>query len=903
MDAALKAADADPTIAKDSSERLALLRSAFIPALAGVDRETHEPRRRVARISEMPEKARGLLNCLVDARLLATDSPPGAGETIIEPAHEALLRQWDALQGWLKEDSVALLMLEGIWQAAQDWADHDKSGVWLGHSAGRLEDAERLHEREDFARFIGPVEQAYLQACRAQENERRNRELEEARKLAEAQTKIAQRTRIGLIAASVFLVVAIGAAVFGFRQADIAKEQKTNAEQQTVIAKEQKANAEQQALKTEQRSAVLAANVARSLTAEGELDAALLLLLNGARWFDDASVPDELRIALTRALEKKSRIEVNMLFPNMQVFETDAALLLVNPATHDIFKLTDSLSPDRLVKGSTADSPILKLRQSAQGDDVIVLRKNLEVERINLATGMRRKVGVFPQPQAELGGRNEEELDGAGEAEITHNGLVVREFSYERPNGEWGDYAQIMDAGTGRIVEGELPFRVAVYGGAAADGAIYVVPANEEKAFRLKPGADGFLSQEARLDQNTTIQQRYGNCVGGLKGAVRTAVLEKISDSYNYPIMDQRGITCKKFGDKVLLTTFSSGSGGTGRYDTKISSDGAMEDVQESLSQKAGGGLNEYGTNWVGIQAKTGATGALSDRDVMVVDKSNSLILNYRHPTIPTLARFAGRDLLIVVEGESGWLVAHNLAAIPRRESPLFSTTTNDIIRRRDKRVTTLHRGTCVGSSMRDLLGDQEDVLPDGRKLVYENRKSEIRVMSDKSAVVVKLPKDESCWQFSANWRQMLVMQSNEVALYDFDRVVASGSLTGGEIGAIPVSNSHSAFFVPRTGDVVTSDGSNRVLLWEREESKGKWRSTPIDHKTVKTLWHESPVVCQGHLALWDYHAQPDRYEARLQVIQLYYRGWDKISIRTSGRIRTEIYGFDLNSRFFNKIQ
>ena len=54
---------------------------------------------------------------------------------------------------------------------------------------------------------------------------------------------------------------------------------------------------------------------------------------------------------------------------------------------------------------------------------------------------------------------------------------------------------------------------------------------------------------------------------------------------------------------------------------------------------------------------------------------------------------------------------------------------------------------------------------------------------------------------------------------------------------------------------------------------------TPIDHKTVKTLWHESPVVCQGHLALWNYHAQPDRYEARLQVIQLYYRGWDKISI------------------------
>src|SRR5262245_42873131 len=54
---------------------------------------------------------------------------------------------------------------------------------------------------------------------------------------------------------------------------------------------------------------------------------------------------------------------------------------------------------------------------------------------------------------------------------------------------------------------------------------------------------------------------------------------------------------------------------------------------------------------------------------------------------------------------------------------------------------------------------------------------------------------------------------------------------------------------------------------------------TPIDHKTVKTLWQERSVVCQGRLALWDYHAQPDRYQARLQVIQLYDRGWDKVSI------------------------
>jgi Winged helix-turn helix len=53
----------------------------------------------------------------------------------------------------------------------------------------------------------------------------------------------------------------------------------------------------------------------------------------------------------------------------------------------------------------------------------------------------------------------------------------------------------------------------------------------------------------------------------------------------------------------------------------------------------------------------------------------------------------------------------------------------------------------------------------------------------------------------------------------------------------------------------------------------------PIDDKTVKKFWQASPVACQGHLGLWAYHTHPDRYQARLQVIKLYYQGWEKVSI------------------------
>ncbi len=53
----------------------------------------------------------------------------------------------------------------------------------------------------------------------------------------------------------------------------------------------------------------------------------------------------------------------------------------------------------------------------------------------------------------------------------------------------------------------------------------------------------------------------------------------------------------------------------------------------------------------------------------------------------------------------------------------------------------------------------------------------------------------------------------------------------------------------------------------------------PTDDKTVKKLWQQSPVSCQGHLGLWDYHTHPERYQARLQVIKLSYQGWEKVSI------------------------
>jgi formylglycine-generating enzyme required for sulfatase activity len=169
VERALKAADAQPAVPKDRQARMALLRRGLIPWLAGIDPDTGGPRRRVARLSEIPVEARPLVDLLVDERLLSTDVAKDTGEKTIEPVHEALLRQWGLLHGWLTEDAGLLSVMDGVKRAARDWAANGKSAAWLTHMTSRLEASERLRGRADLAASLEPTDHEYLAACRAAE--------------------------------------------------------------------------------------------------------------------------------------------------------------------------------------------------------------------------------------------------------------------------------------------------------------------------------------------------------------------------------------------------------------------------------------------------------------------------------------------------------------------------------------------------------------------------------------------------------------------------------------------------------------------------------------------------------------------------------------------------------------
>jgi len=144
-----------------TQERLGAARRLFIPALVRVDRES--VKRRVSDRASLPTDTLDLADRFIEQRLLVSDGNK------IEVAHEAILRQWPALNAWISEERSELAALEALQVSASDWslnsAGNNGQG-WLAHHGDRLKHAEAIVARQDFAQLVDSSTRAYLRACR-----------------------------------------------------------------------------------------------------------------------------------------------------------------------------------------------------------------------------------------------------------------------------------------------------------------------------------------------------------------------------------------------------------------------------------------------------------------------------------------------------------------------------------------------------------------------------------------------------------------------------------------------------------------------------------------------------------------------------------------------------------------
>ncbi len=176
-----------------------LLLRLVAPVREGEPMRTRLPRRLVAADDEHEQ----LIELLVSARLVTS------GDGVVELAHEALVRAWPRLRGWLEDDTGGRRIQHHLTQAADAWQAMGRADSEL-YGGTRL--AQAVEWRERTGPHLTPTEQTFLDASHA----RIDADLREAQQRAEREAAARRRTRrlaSGLAGVLVLALVATGLAV------------------------------------------------------------------------------------------------------------------------------------------------------------------------------------------------------------------------------------------------------------------------------------------------------------------------------------------------------------------------------------------------------------------------------------------------------------------------------------------------------------------------------------------------------------------------------------------------------------------------------------------------------------------------------------------------------------------
>jgi WD40 repeat protein len=200
-----------------------------------------------------------VLTRLTDDRLLTRS------DSTVEVAHEALLREWPRLQGWLAEDVQGRMLRQQVTQAAREWegTGREQSGLYRGARLSAAFDWSTRHGRE-----LNELEREFLGASRAADERE-----------AERQRRTNRRLRGLLAGVAVFLVVALVAGGLALVQRSHARRAATQAEHAATAADAQRLGAQAQVQKDLDLSLLLArvgADLDDSVATRSNLLAALL---------------------------------------------------------------------------------------------------------------------------------------------------------------------------------------------------------------------------------------------------------------------------------------------------------------------------------------------------------------------------------------------------------------------------------------------------------------------------------------------------------------------------------------------------------------------------------------------------------------------------------------------------
>ena len=155
-----------------SSNQKKIARQIFIE-LTQLGEGTEDTRRRITKqdlvnnhLPEDQDELNEVIGELANKRLITTSGEKE--KEVIDIAHEALIRHWQQLRGWLNQNRDALREKRKIEEAAKLWVENDKyqDFLWGG---SRLANAEEVLQESNLTRSLSPFSHEFLEASRDQE--------------------------------------------------------------------------------------------------------------------------------------------------------------------------------------------------------------------------------------------------------------------------------------------------------------------------------------------------------------------------------------------------------------------------------------------------------------------------------------------------------------------------------------------------------------------------------------------------------------------------------------------------------------------------------------------------------------------------------------------------------------
>lgn len=249
-----------------SPEGQALALQLFLQ-LVTIGEGAEDTRRRVARadllaLSDAPDLMDEIIDQFTIYRFLALDHDPQTRQPTVEVAHEAILREWQRLRGWINAARDDIRQERLIAQAADAWQANGCDTSYL-LTGVRLKQVEAWNK--DAELMLTPLENEFIQASI---NEAKARVLAETERIAreEAQEQRSRKLLRALVA--VFAIATILSGGFG-----VFAMNSRNAETQARL------DAEEAELQAQTQSAVLLAAQSESELEDGFFDRAVLLAL------------------------------------------------------------------------------------------------------------------------------------------------------------------------------------------------------------------------------------------------------------------------------------------------------------------------------------------------------------------------------------------------------------------------------------------------------------------------------------------------------------------------------------------------------------------------------------------------------------------------------------------------